>query len=245
MKIVSFSVTNYRSITTARKIKLSQFTVLVGKNNEGKSNLLKALNLSMDIMILYAHNADFPEYINRYVFSGNRNTNLYDWERDFPLSLKNKEKVKPTTFDLSFDLNDSEIRGIKDLTGIRMGNIIPIRITIDDKSVSIDIPKRGSASFKKHAQEIILFVCSRISFKYIPAVRTEQGAMKVINSLIRKNFVEHKKDPEYLDALEKLREKNQEILDDIAIRIKEPLSVFIPNINNVEITTWSIAEIII
>ena len=39
MKLVSFSVTNYRSITKAHKISLGQYTVLLGKNNEGKSNI--------------------------------------------------------------------------------------------------------------------------------------------------------------------------------------------------------------
>lgn len=37
MRLIRFSVTNYRSITTAHKIQMSNMTVLVGKNNEGKS----------------------------------------------------------------------------------------------------------------------------------------------------------------------------------------------------------------
>ena len=45
MKLSDFSVVNYRSITTARKIKTNNMTVLVGKNNEGKSNILRALTL--------------------------------------------------------------------------------------------------------------------------------------------------------------------------------------------------------
>lgn len=45
MKLSDFSVNNYRSITTARKIPTKNMTVLVGKNNEGKSNILSALAL--------------------------------------------------------------------------------------------------------------------------------------------------------------------------------------------------------
>lgn len=51
MKLIKFSVTNYRSTTKAYKISLENFTVLVGKNNEGKSNLLMALNAVMSILI--------------------------------------------------------------------------------------------------------------------------------------------------------------------------------------------------
>ena len=47
MQLVNFSVTNYRSITKAHKINLQNITVLVGRNNEGKSNILMALNVAM------------------------------------------------------------------------------------------------------------------------------------------------------------------------------------------------------
>ena len=45
MRLLSFSVVNYRSITNARKIQTHNMTVLVGKNNEGKSNILRSLKL--------------------------------------------------------------------------------------------------------------------------------------------------------------------------------------------------------
>ena len=54
MKLSSFSVANYRSITNARKIQINHMTVLVGKSNEGKSNILRALTLAMDIMKMYS-----------------------------------------------------------------------------------------------------------------------------------------------------------------------------------------------
>ena len=47
MQLVNFSVTNYRSITTAHKASISNTTILIGRNNEGKSNLLKALDVGM------------------------------------------------------------------------------------------------------------------------------------------------------------------------------------------------------
>ena len=50
MKLINFSVTNFRSITAAHKIAISDRTVLVGKNNEGKSNLLKALQVSSELL---------------------------------------------------------------------------------------------------------------------------------------------------------------------------------------------------
>ena len=39
MKILSFSVRNFRSITDAKKIDFRKYTVLIGKNNEGELEL--------------------------------------------------------------------------------------------------------------------------------------------------------------------------------------------------------------
>ena len=43
-------ITNYRSLTTAHKVSVSNTTILVGRNNEGKSNLLKALDVAMNVL---------------------------------------------------------------------------------------------------------------------------------------------------------------------------------------------------
>ncbi len=50
MQLSYISIENYRSITNAHKIEPSNLTVLVGKNNEGKSNIVKAIALCMDIL---------------------------------------------------------------------------------------------------------------------------------------------------------------------------------------------------
>lgn len=84
MKLSSFSVINYRSITTARKIQTKNMTVLVGKNNEGKSNILRALTLAMDVMKMYASDPRALRFSPRYL------RGRYDWKRDYPLALQER-----------------------------------------------------------------------------------------------------------------------------------------------------------
>ncbi len=55
MKLNKFSVRNYRSIASQSDINLKSFNVLLGKNNEGKSNLLKALNIAMETLLKHGH----------------------------------------------------------------------------------------------------------------------------------------------------------------------------------------------
>lgn len=60
MKLHSFSVQNFRSITQANKIPFEDITILLGKNNEGKSNMLRALKICMNIL----NNEFTPHYID-------------------------------------------------------------------------------------------------------------------------------------------------------------------------------------
>lgn len=89
MKLISFSVTNYRSITTAHKIPLSNLTVLVGRNNEGKSNLLMALNIAMSAILLESKISDRSV---RLSYKSYKYKNIdYDWSRDFPIQLQSRK----------------------------------------------------------------------------------------------------------------------------------------------------------
>ncbi|MDD2402890.1 MAG: AAA family ATPase [Clostridia bacterium] len=127
MKLVSFSITNYRSITTAHKIILDKYTVLVGKNNEGKSNILRALDLVMNILINHSMNhARFA--------STNGNVHLrnsYNWENDFPIQIQNRKKGLQSIFRLEFNLNDDELAEFHTEIGSKLNGNIAIEIKID------------------------------------------------------------------------------------------------------------------
>jgi recombinational DNA repair ATPase RecF len=82
MKLKSFSVQKYRSITFAKKIALGRSTILVGPSNEGKSNILRALVTAMNILTR-------ERYAGR---TARRRTtgvmyrrNVYDWDVDCPI----------------------------------------------------------------------------------------------------------------------------------------------------------------
>lgn len=119
MKLVEFSVTNFRSITSAHKIILKDLTVLVGKNNEGKSNLLRALNVAMQAVILHSRTNGRPlQYMN--------GRNLYDWERDFPLQYQGRKSGLESIVRLHFSLENHELNEFHNVTGIRGNEDIPI-----------------------------------------------------------------------------------------------------------------------
>lgn len=232
MKLSDFSVVNYRSITTARKIKTNNMTVLVGKNNEGKSNILRALTLAMDIMKIYSKDPRSLQIAVRPYLK-----NHYSWEKDYPISLQEKNPNGWSSIDLNFELDEQDILAIRSMTGIRLSGCIPVRVSTNGAAAKIDIPKRGTVAFADadNKKKIIEYVCFKIDFNFIPAVRTEYDALRVVDSLIEKSLETLDTNPDYINAMNKIEELQQGILDGISNQIIEPLQEFLPTVRNVQI----------
>ena len=232
MKLSDFSVVNYRSITTARKIKTNNMTVLVGKNNEGKSNILRPLTLAMDIMKIYSKDPRSLQIAVRPYLK-----NHYSWEKDYPISLQEKNPNGWSSIDLNFELDEQDILAIRSMTGIRLSGCIPVRVSTNGAAAKIDIPKRGTAAFADadNKKKIIEYVCFKIDFNFIPAVRTEYDALRVVDSLIEKSLETLDTNPDYINAMNKIEELQQGILDGISNQIIEPLQEFLPTVRNVQI----------
>ena len=72
MRIQQLTIQKYRSLVEAYKLPLKDTTVLIGPNNEGKSNVLKALASAMKTLsLITAQDAPpsptrFHELLKRY-----------------------------------------------------------------------------------------------------------------------------------------------------------------------------------
>ena len=62
MIIKSFSVEDYCSISKAKNLPISNLSILIGSNNEGKSNILRALVLTLNY-ILYSEYSEERKYL--------------------------------------------------------------------------------------------------------------------------------------------------------------------------------------
>jgi len=72
-------------------------------------------------------------------------------------------------------------------------------------------------------------------FNYIPAVRTDQEALNVVSRMLSQRLRLLEEQPEYMKALETIKDLQQPLLDDLSERIKEPLQEFLPGIKGVSI----------
>ena len=95
MKINSISIANYRSITTVKELPLSDYSVILGKNNEGKTNILSAIKLAIVSLKIKAAMLDDTMLRKTAFFSEWRREkdSLYQYERDYPMSLQARGKI--------------------------------------------------------------------------------------------------------------------------------------------------------
>lgn len=237
MKIKSFSVSNYRSITRAHKIEMHDLTILVGKNNEGKSNIIKALSLSMRILNSHAlfskrHRIPTP-LAERYITN-----DWYKWVRDFPVESQQKEKGKKSTkFELEFELSDEERKKFNKEVGTRLATSnfdVTIEIGDNDRAV-IKVLKKGSSKIKDQILKVCEFIADNLVFNYIPAIRTEDQAIQLIDDTISSELKMLEDNDEYKNAIATISKLQKEPLDKIASKVKNTLSDFIPSIEDVKI----------
>lgn len=229
MQLAYVSISNYKSITDAYKLDLSNITVLLGKNNKGKTNIIKAIILGMDIL-----NNMSGLYKRKRIIK-----QLYDWHEDFPITLQNSKRLKnkETSIRMDFTLNDEELIAFQKITGSIINGDLSIYITLkEDNSISVTVPKKGknTTAMTKKIVDISSFICDRFSIQYIPAVRSEGDAYDSIMSLVQDEF-NNIDDEKYQDAIKYIKEMEKKKLESLAKRVREPLSRFIPEIRDIDL----------
>ncbi len=242
MKLIRFSVSNYRSIKKAHDVPISETTVIVGKNNEGKSNVLKALSIAMNIIANHAtrsrhlNKVGAMPYIPRY---GKRDDEeIFDWDRDFPILLKERAGRKQTVFILEFELTEDEIKSFRKEIKSNLNGTLPLKIVISSNNIpKISVVKsgRGHSALNEKSEQITSYIAKRISFNYIPAVRTHKQTLSVIEDLLTRELRVVEANPDYKAALKTISDIQKPVLNQLSEKIKEPLSEFLPNIKKVQI----------
>lgn len=228
MNLHTISVSNYRSITSAKKIRLDRTTVLIGPNNEGKSNILRALVLAMRILTR-----------GRMIYGSRRQIGYsvqgYDWEMDFPIG---KQKSKPngeTEIILEFMLDRDEYTEFQSEIKSKITGLLPLKLSIGKKGVKIAFHKKGKGAvgLTKKSRSIANFVSDRIEFEHIPAVRTAASALDVVEDLVGRELSVLEDNEEYQRALQSIAELQKPILDELAGNLKGTLKKFLPKVRDV------------
>ncbi|MEE1898387.1 ATP-binding protein [Flavobacterium rakeshii] len=241
MKLISFSVKNYRSISTAYKLPLTDYTVIVGPNNEGKSNILKALGLTLSFLTgvnrpLRTKRVGFLSYSYR-TRSGNINRFDYDWDRDFPINLQKTEPDGKSEFICELELNITELEEFRKKIKINLNTNLRAKITIGKEDIKFDflIKGKGKESLNKKRSEIFNFLSEKLLLQYIPAIRTSELAINIVENLLEKELSTLENNVEFKEVIKKINKLQQPILRKISRNLKDSITGFIPDVKSISI----------
>lgn len=233
MELVSFSVTNYRSITTAYKLPVKQTTILIGPNNEGKSNILRALVTALEALKFFG---------GRRLSSGRFRTVLdhldsYNWRYDFPITLQESTANGESVFNLEFKLTDEEVTDFYNEVHSTLNGTLPIQLSLGLKDPGFKVIKKGpgAKALSGKAEQIAAFVAKRININYIPAIRTAESAESIVAKMIERELSTVEQDDKYQAALAEVSKLQQPVLDRISSGICETLKEFLPNVKQVKV----------
>lgn len=260
MKLSEVTVSNYRSIVKQTRFAVGDLTTLIGPNNEGKSNLLRALAIGMQIIERWSALPDHlsgkeeltgPDALSfmrsaRYgrVSRQDEEVQGYSWARDFPLQKQSAKGAQPTTIRFSFKLDEEEVALYYDLTGIRNNGILPIELKLGRTSVSLGIvkPGRGAATHRAKAREIARFVSNGVAFVSIPAIRTSRQAQTLVNDLARIRLQTVARSAEYVKLATQINALRRTAVSEIALGLTESVQRYLPSVVRIDIETVDIAS---
>lgn len=227
MKLVAFSVQNYRSIKSTPRLELSSLTVLVGPNNEGKSNLLSALVCALALA--------------QEVRGGLRRTLLtsrspYLFQRDFPVEMQETGTAATSKFMLEFELDATDTAAFKKAVGSKLSGTLRIQLTVTKDgeagfSVLIQGPAQKTLSAKR--SQIGAFISERLQFQYIGAMRSEEQSREIVEAMVSRALTDLEANADYQKALRLIEEAERPLLETVSRNVEASLRPFLPALKSV------------
>jgi predicted ATPase len=239
MRLKQFSVNKFRSIIKAEKLPIGDFTVLIGPNNEGKSNILEALAIGMNELENPTQRPFRSASRRRFRPNYERAEELrYEWERDFPQDLQEKEESGRTTMNFDFELTPKEVEEFYSEVGSRFNEALPISLSWGASGrPRFQVRKRGPAqkALSEKREAIARFVAARVQVQYVPAIRTGGRVSSIVQRMLAQELLGASRDPEYAEALERVQQLQQPILERLSDSIADRLQSFLPDVREVTI----------
>jgi putative ATP-dependent endonuclease of OLD family len=236
MKLIGFSAKNYRSISAAYKLPLTDYTVIVGPNNEGKSNILKGLGLALTLLTGQKQQRFRRPGIMSF---SNRGIDRFDyeWERDYPINLQTSEPDGRSEFTCEFELNESELEEFKLKTKINLSTSLKAKISIGKVDIKFDflMKGKGKESLNKKRPEVSQFLHDKLMLQYIPAIRTSELAINIVENLLERELSTLEDNPEFKEVVKVITKLQQPIIKKISKSLKESISGFIPDVKSISI----------
>lgn len=245
MRIQNISIENYRSIKKCN-VFLNDKLILLGKNNEGKSNVLKAIQLISNIMKHYS--IDHPIKVDlrnklRLNFRAYRAID-FDYLRDMHVSIiQAKRSVKSTKISINIRLDPHETIELNNLFSSTTKSDGNLKVEINfykDETFQIDVKIKDDGNrvyLNDNIRKTLLYISNNFYVNSIPSIRTSDSAMIIVKELIFQEIADLENNEEYKTSLGEIIRLQEEKMDLISDKIKEKLVRYIPSVQDMKIVS--------
>ena len=235
MRVRQFRLERYRSILKSEGMDLRTMTVLVGPNNEGKSNILRGLVVGLRAISDIGKGAPYPARGR-----GRRDDwdfETYTWESDIPDSVRSAKPNSATVLEFDFELNDDEIEEFKERTKSANNGTLKVRLRLYRGRREMQIIKQGPGSKKINEKKVAIakFISDQVRVQYIPASRPAFESVSLMRAEVGSRLAALESDQEYRKALEVVLERRKDALSPLGTSVTDALRRFLPNVESVEI----------
>lgn len=238
MRIVSFSVMKYRSIKSAQKLPVGDLTTLVGPNNEGKSNILRAMVLGMLALSRHGHVSGVAQHWHSRRYR-QPPSGAYQWERDFPVSLQEQQPNGRTILDFEFLLDPNELQSFRDEIGSTLNGYLPIRVFLgrgQDPEFVVRKQGPGGGALTSKSEAIARFVGTRLRVEHVPSVRTAEAASEIVQEMVADQLARVEESRDYQESLQTIAALQAPVLAGLSDTVRDMLREFLPEVVSVSIS---------
>ena len=164
-------------------------------------------------------------------------SDVYDWAKDYPMTLQEKNPNGESIFNLEFELTGEEVDEFVAEVKSNLNGTLHIQLMLGQKDPGFLVLKKGpgATTLTRKAEAIAQFVAKRIDINYIPAVRTASSAHRVVDEIVQKALSAVEKDETFKAALAEVAKAQAPVLEQISRSIEETLREFLPNVKKVQV----------
>jgi predicted ATP-binding protein involved in virulence len=239
LHLTKIEITDFRSIDFAKIENIDRSVTLIGANNEGKTNVLKAIRLGLSSLENIQYN-QVTRQSGTLRVRRRADDESYNWLYDFPVSKQSTKKDQPTVIRLEFDLSPEEIQSFYSTFDIKINGKIPVVLRFSRKGLDVDIPKQGKGKpgIQKNLTEIAEWVSERVNFTYVPAIRTSENAQQIIAGLIQK-AIRQAEQPILEKVEDELAAARSEAILGVEAQLAKTLKMFVPAVQSISVRDMS------
>ncbi len=239
MHLTKIEIRDYRSIDFAVIEKIDRSVTLIGANNEGKTNVLKAIRLGLSSLENVQYNQVFRQSGTLRI-RRRADDESYNWLYDFPVAKQAPKKDQSTVIRLEFDLDSAEIESFYSAFEIKINGKIPVVLKFSQRGLTLDIPKQGKGKpgIQKKLTEIAEWVSERVNFTYVPAIRTAENAQQIIAGLIEK-AIRQAEQPILEKVQDDLIAARSKAISNAEDQLADTLKMFVPAVQTISVRDMS------